>query len=116
MCEAGEPPDGWKDHRDLLPTNAVVCDNAKMSGGGVKAAPNAVHLYFKDKTPHEAWMQTVTDLEAKGWERTNQSKPTSDSDNPSLLYFSDKNGNTLHVIVNKTKDGTHGLFELLLKK
>lgn len=116
MCPAGEPPEGWKDHRDLLPANAVVCDLAKMGPDAPKPYPNVVHVYFQDKSPHEAWMQTVTDLEKKGWERTSQSKDTGSADNPPLLGFMDKAGNGLKVTINKTNNGTHGYFALNLKK
>lgn len=116
MCPAGEPPAGFKDHRDVLPTNAVVCDLSKMGTGAPKEDPTSVHLYFKGKTPHEAWIQTVDDLEKKGWTRVSQSKETGDSDNPPFLTFEDKQGNELRVVINKTDEGTHANFGLTLKK
>jgi len=115
MCAPGEPPAGWKDHRDLLPSNAVICDPSKMPGKP-SPNPNAVHVYFQGQSPHEAWMQTVTALEGKGWERTFQGKETGDSENPPLLFLGDKNGNGLEVLINKTQDGTHGFFEYKPKK
>lgn len=116
MCPAGSLPDAWKPYEDLVPQNAVLCGTTRGPDdpGAKTAKPEKIFVYFKDKSAHEAWLQTVTDFEGKGWERFGpggSSQGEFNADAPPLLWFR-KGGDSIHVMINKNDFGVQGLFEI----
>lgn len=116
MCEPGAVPDIWKPYEELLPQNAVMCGPTRGPDdpGKSSAKPTKIFVYYKDKSAHEAWLQTVDHFEGKGWERSGppgSSQGEFNADAPPLLWFA-KGGDVIHVMINKNDFGVQGLFEI----
>lgn len=96
MCKPGSQTGFWKDHLELVPPNTVVCEN----DGKFR---DQVHFYFKSKSHTDSFVAAVDHLKTKlKLEKVDDKSGTPRAD------FSDTEGNTYDLLVNRLDTGTHG--------